>query len=257
MKVVIIEDEPFAQNELTRLLNRVDADIEIIKYIDSVEDAIEWFSNNEHPPLVFLDIQLSDGISFEIFNSVTIHSSIIFTTAYDEYAIRAFKLNSIDYLLKPIDQEALNSSLEKFKSMKDRFQKQATSLNIDQLHNLIQLAGAKSAYKNRLLTKIGDQIRFIKTEDVAYIYAEDNVVLLMNTMGKKSIIDQSLEQLGKVLDPDLFYRINRKYFVNKNAIEKVHKYFNSRLKLELLPKRDEDILISRVKVHEFLDWMGK
>lgn len=257
MKVVVIEDEPFAQNELTRLLKQVDPEIEIIQYLESVEDAIEWFSVNEHPTLVFLDIQLSDGISFDIFSETQISSSIIFTTAYDEYAIKAFKLNSIDYLLKPIDVLALTLAINKFKSFEDKFSTPEPSLNVQQLSSLLQLADHNKTYKSRLLTKVGDQIRFTKIEDIAYLFAEDNEVLLMDVSGKKSIIDHSLDQLIKDIDPKLFHRINRKFIVNKNSVFKVHKYFNSRLKIELKPIRDEEILISRVKVQEFLDWMEK
>lgn len=258
MNVVIVEDEPFAQNELTRLLNQVKTDIEVLAYLESVEEAVEWFTNNEPPQLVFLDIQLSDGLSFDIFNEVTLKAPVIFTTAYDEYAIKAFQLNSIDYLLKPIEKEALQAALIKFEELKGQFTETAApALDASQLASLLELAQPRKEYKNRIMTKVGDQLRFTKTEDIAYLYAEDNEVLLMTTEGKKSIVDQSLDQLMPLLDPVLFHRVNRGFIVNKNAVGKVHKYFNSRLKIDLIPPTSQEVLISRVKVKEFLDWMEK
>jgi len=255
LKVLIIEDEPFAQQELKRLLNNIQRDIEIIACIDSVEDSIEWFSQNPNPDLVFMDIQLSDGLSFEIFKSAKINAPVIFTTAFDEYAIRAFKVNSIDYLLKPIEPEGLLAALDKFDQMKSQFAGHKPELNSLQLENVLSALRPKTDYKSRFITKVGDQIKYIKTEDIAYFFADDNIVFLVTENQGKYIVDYALNQLEVYLDPKHFFRLNRTYYVNIKSIAKVHKFFNSRLKIELKPASDDDILVSRVKVSEFLNWL--
>lgn len=255
MNVVIIEDEPFAQNELKRLLENTGKNVKVISVLESIEEAVDWFSVNQQPDIAFFDIQLSDGLSFDIFTQVKITAPVIFTTAYDQYAIDAFKVNSIDYLLKPIEQSALNKALEKLEDWKNQFDKTPDYFSGNQLENLLALANESKTYKNRFMVKVGEQIRFTKIEDIAYFYAEDNEVFLKNTEGRSNIIDYSLDQLNTMLNPNNFYRINRKYIANKNSIHKIHKYFNSRLKIELKPPREEEVLISRVKVAEFLNWM--
>lgn len=255
MKALIIEDEPFAQNELVRLLGKTDFDIEIIDIIESVEDAVEWFNSNPHPDLAFFDIQLADGVSFDIFTKVKINTPVIFTTAYDEYAIEAFKVNSIAYLMKPIELKALDNALLKLNYWQKQLTKDTPNLTQAQLHSIISLAQNKPSYKSRFMVKVGDQIKFIKADQVAYFFAEDNEVMLQTTEKKTYIIDDSLEQLSSIIDPILFHRINRKYIVNKNAVTRVHKYFNSRLKIDLHPVREEEVIISRVKVSDFLNWM--
>jgi len=254
MEVLIIEDEPFAQSELKRLLIIANPAIEVKTCLESVEDAVEWFQTHEAPQLIFMDIQLSDGLSFEILNRIKIKAPVIFTTAYDEYAIQAFKLNSIDYLLKPIEQEALNSALLKHEELKNQFSSKP-NFTAEQLENLINLTQQTREYKSRFIAKIGEQIKFIKTEHIAYFFAEDNEVFLTTFDKKRYIIEQTLEQLGVLLDPNYFFRINRSYFININSIAKVHRYFNSRLKIELDPPKEDEILISRIKVPEFLAWM--
>ncbi len=255
MKVIIIEDEPFAQNELIRLLGNTEFDIEILSVLESVEDAIHWFNNNEHPDVAFFDIQLADGISFDIFSKVKIKAPVIFTTAYDEYAIDAFKVNSIAYLLKPIEQNALIGALQKLVDWKEQLTEPGINFSQQQLDSILALAGNKATYKSRFMVKVGDQIKFVKAEEVAYFYAEDNEVMLQTTAKRSYIIDDSLDQISGMVDPTLFHRINRKYIIHKNAVERVHKYFNSRLKIDLNPVREEDVIISRVKVNEFLTWM--
>jgi len=255
LKVLIIEDEPFAQQELKRLLGNVSREIEVIGCLDSIDDSIEWFNQNPFPDLVFMDIQLSDGLSFEIFKSVKISAPLIFTTAFDEYAIRAFKVNSIDYLLKPIDPDGLAAALNKFEEIKTQYTSNLPKLNMEQLENVLASIRPKSDYKSRFITKVGDQIKHIKTEDISYFFADDNIVFLVTENQGKYIIDYSLNQLETYLDPKHFFRLNRTYYANIKAIAKVHKFFNSRLKIELKPAVQEDILISRVKVSEFLNWL--
>jgi len=257
IKVLIIEDEPFAQNEMKRLLTNSPFDIEFLKCIDSIEDAIAYFNTNEQPDLVFFDIQLSDGISFEIFNKVKVTAPVIFTTAYNEYAIQAFKVNSIDYLLKPIEQKALDNALNKLNNWKKQIKGGTQQLSSDQLHAILEMAQSKTEYKSRLVIKVGDQIKFVSVSEIAYFYAEENEVFVLTFDKHRYIVDFTLDQLSNIIDPLNFYRLNRGYVVNKEAIIKVHKYFNSRLKIELKPQPDAEVLVSRVKVTEFLNWMEK
>jgi DNA-binding LytR/AlgR family response regulator len=253
MNVLIIEDEPLAQKELQRLLKQTGYELRVAGILDSVEDSIEWFKSNPEPDLVFLDIQLSDGISFEIFKHVKIKAPVVFTTAYDEYAVQAFRLNSIDYLLKPIELDALMDALKKLEAMKKDL---AASPLLDEnvLRDLLSMQ--KKEYKSRFVAKVGDQIKSIRTEELAYFYAEDNLVFVKCINGDRFIIDHTLEILEKEVDPKEFFRLNRGYLVKISAIKKVSKYFNSRLLIELVPPAEEKILVSRVKVPDFMEWMG-
>jgi len=258
MKVLIIEDEPFAQQELKRLLDGLNKNIEILDMIDTVEDAVDWLNTRKVPDLIFLDIQLADGISFEIFNKVKVDAPVIFTTAYDEFAVRAFQLNSIDYLLKPIKPDELLRALDKLDSMKSQFgpgNNPSIKLSQQQLESL--LGAAKKEYKSRFVAKVGDQIKHISIGDIAYFYAEDNVVFLMTSGNSRYIIDYSIEEIVGMIDPKEFYRLNRTFLANINAIDKVYKYLNSRLKIELKPACEKEILVSRAKVADFMDWMER
>lgn len=255
IRVLIIEDEPHAQKELRRLLINSGFNFHIIEYIDSVEDAINWINTNPEPDLMFFDIQLSDGLSFEIFNHINTKAPIIFTTAFDEYAIKAFKVNSIDYLLKPIKQKELNGAIDKFYNISVNEKSNESGLRIEQIEKLLEINKPKS--KSRLITKIGDQIKFIEVCDIAYFLAEDNDVLIITKNNKRYFIDYSLEQLIQMIDPDTFFRANRSYIINISSINKISKYFNSRIHLELEPKTEDDVLISRVKVPVFLNWIEK
>lgn len=255
MKVLIIEDEPHAQKELQRLLANSGREIRVLDCIDSVEEAIEWINSNPEPDLMFFDIQLSDGLSFEIFKQIEVKAPIIFTTAFDEYAIQAFKVNSIDYLLKPVKQEELNSALDKFQTLKQSAHSQDSVFQMEQIKQLLELT--KPRYKNRFLTRLGDQIKHVNTHDIAYFKAQDNEVLLVTKDNKRYFVNHSLDQLIEFLDPDHFYRINRSYYVHLEAIKKISKYFNSRLKLELEPNTEDEVLISRVKVSDFFNWIDK
>ncbi|MCD4698463.1 MAG: LytTR family DNA-binding domain-containing protein, partial [Bacteroidales bacterium] len=251
----IIEDEPHARNELKRLLAKSKQDIDVVDCIDSVEDAVNWFNNNAVPDLLFLDIQLSDGLSFEIFSHIEIKAPVIFTTAFDEYALQAFKVNSIDYLLKPIKFDELEKAIQKYHSIKDQYNTEGPGLNTLQIEKLLNIY--KPTYKLRFLVKIGDQIKHIDIKNVAYFKAEDNEVLLVTSDNSRYIIDYSLDQLGELLNPASFYRATRRYIITVNAIKKISKYFNSRLILELSPLADDTVLVSRVKVTEFLKWIDQ
>jgi DNA-binding LytR/AlgR family response regulator len=255
LNVLIIEDEPFAREELKRLLGKINRPVEIIGTAGSVEESIHWFENNPPPDLVFMDIQLSDGLSFEIFSETEVPSPVIFTTAFDEYAIRAFKVNSVDYLLKPLDLKELEAAISKFERLQRQENVPVGENRQEQIEKLIAQLKPRPSYKSRFIAKVGDQIKYIHVENIAYFFAEDNIVFVHTDKQGKYIVDYSLNELEAFLDPKYFFRLNRSYYVHIKAIAKVHKFFNSRLKVELHPEVKEDILVSRVKVPAFLSWM--
>ncbi|HSG67207.1 MAG TPA: LytTR family DNA-binding domain-containing protein [Bacteroidales bacterium] len=256
MKIVIVEDEPYARQELLRLLKNTGRDFELLKTTDSVEESIEWFSSNSHPDLVFLDIQLADGKSFDIFREVSLRSAVIFTTAYDDYAIKAFELNSIDYLLKPIKQEALNASLEKFDRMRKDISAGASEWSDEQLKKILSLVPGKQ-YKSRFISRLGEQIKSIGIEEIAYFKAEDKLTFIIDRNGRRYIVDHTLEELESMLDPEKFFRLNRTYYSAYRSITKVSKYFNNRLLIDLEPRDDEKVLVSRARVKDFMDWLDR
>jgi two-component system, LytTR family, response regulator LytT len=255
MKVLIIEDEPFARAELIRLLKATGREFAILDEIDTVEDSVKWLKTHPLPELIFLDIQLADGLSFEIFRQVRVSSPVIFTTAYDEYAIKAFQVNSIDYLLKPIRPEALESALRKLEDLRAVLGTSKPWLENQQMESLMKMIGKE--YKSRILLKTGDNIRSVEMEEVAYFYAEDDVVFAMLKNKSRSIIDYTINQLEGDLDPKIFYRLTRGCIARISSIKKVSKYFNSRLLVELEPPMEEKLLVSRVNVPEFLKWLDK
>lgn len=255
MKILIIEDEPFARTELIRLLKASGRDFTLLDEIDTVEDSVKWLKTHSLPDLIFLDIQLADGLSFEIFRQVTVSSPVIFTTAYDEYAIKAFQVNSIDYLLKPIHQEALESALRKLEELKSVLSPSKPWLENLQMENIMKMM--QKEYKSRILLKTGDQIRSVAMEEVAYFYAEDDVVFAILKNKSRSIVDYTLNQLEGELDPKNFYRLTRGCIARISSIKKVSKYFNSRLLVDLEPPMDEKVLVSRVNVPEFLKWLDR
>ena len=254
MNAIIIEDEPHARAELKRLLKKVAPEITVVAETDSVTDACSLLSTNISFDLVFADIQLSDGLSFDIFSKVTINEPVIFTTAYNEFAIKAFELNSIDYLLKPIEEHQLEKALAKLDRIRNSYTQQPLMLSAEKLKELLN---TKKEYKSRFVTKIGDQFKYVPIDEIAYFVADDNVVYALTQQQQKVIVDYKMEELETLLDPKLFFRANRGFIVHIQAIQKVHKYFNSRLSLEVMPKTEEPILVSRLKVDGFLNWMDQ
>ncbi|PWJ44207.1 LytR/AlgR family response regulator transcription factor [Sediminitomix flava] len=249
MNVLIIEDEKLLQLELIKLLENY-KDFEVVKCIQTVSEGVSWLKEHgDKLDLIFMDIELSDGISFEIFDSVEVKTPIIFLTAYSEYAIRAFKVNSIDYLLKPISSEELEKAIEKF-SASEKKKEIDTAIFQD-------IFAKHSPQKTqRLLIQTGDNYSYITVDEIAYFVAEDKYTTIVSFDGKRSLLDKSLNQLETILPPEKFYRPTRNVIVNIEAIVKASKYFNSRLKLSLKPQHDFEIIISRAKVKSFLDWMG-
>jgi len=249
MKVVIIEDEKPAARRLNRMLNALG--IEPLAMLHSVEESVNWFYNNEHPDLLFLDIQLSDGLSFEIFDEIVIKSAIIFTTAYDQYALKAFKLNSIDYLLKPIDNDELENAIDQFKNIQTSNTK--IGLNIEQIKQLI--SPSQKNFKKRFTIKIGQHLKMISADTIECFYSENKATHFHTSNNRSYIIEDTLEQLEGKLQPDTFFRVSRKYFVNIAAVKDIISYSNSRLKILLNSYKDADIIVSRERVKEFKNWI--
>jgi DNA-binding LytR/AlgR family response regulator len=248
MKVAIIEDEPLAIEKLERYLSKTSIEIEVVAKLDSLSKAIPWIAQHQDDvEIFFMDIQLVDGLSFDIFSKVEVVKPVIFITAFDEYAIDAFKVNSIDYLLKPVTFTALSRSLEKFNSLKNQFQ---SSRNLVQVLDNIKRKG----YKNRFLVKKGNHIQSIITEDIAYFYAEGRDVYLVHNEGKRYLIEYSLETLKDFVDSKSFFRINRSTLVNINSIKDVIVHSNRRLKLDLRPALNLNFVVSREKVASFKKW---
>ncbi|MFT4642586.1 MAG: two-component system response regulator LytT [Candidatus Azotimanducaceae bacterium] len=251
MNVIIIEDEKPSARRLQRMLAEIN--IEALAMLHSVEESVNWFKTNEHPDLILLDIQLSDGLSFEIFEQVAVKSAIIFTTAYDEYALKAFKLNSIDYLLKPIDDEELENAIDKFK-----INKQSSSnvqLNIEQIQKLL-VNPLDRDFKERFTVKIGQHLKIIPIEDIECFYSENKGTYIFTSDKREYLIDMTLEQLDPMLNPTKFFRVSRKFFVNINQIKDIISYTNSRLKIILNNFSEHEIIVSREKVKDFKNWIG-
>lgn len=251
MTTIIIEDEKPAARLLQRKLQKLDVEVGVL--LHSVEEAIEWFTINEHPDLIFLDIQLSDGLSFEIFEKVEIKSAVIFTTAYDEYALRAFKLNSIDYLLKPIDEDDLAVAVSKFKS---RLPKQETlQLDFEQIKKMLSNPFDKN-FKKRFTVKIGQHLKVILVEEIECFFSENKGTYIHTCDNRNFLIETTLELLEQDLDPSEFFRVSRKFIIPLKAIKEIVVHSNSRLKVILPSYKDEEVIVSREKVADFKNWIG-
>ena len=252
MTTIIIEDEKPAARLLQRKLEKLHIEVDVM--IHSVSEAIEWFSKNEHPDLIFLDIQLSDGLSFEIFEKIEIKSAIIFTTAYDEFALRAFKLNSIDYLLKPIDEDDLASAVLKFRERLPKEEK--LQLDFDEIKRMLANPFDKE-YKKRFTVKIGQLLKVISIEEIECFYSENKGTYIHTFDNRDYLIESTLEIMEQELDAKDFYRISRKFIVPMKEIKEIVVYSNSRLKVILPSYKEEDVIVSREKVADFKDWLSK
>ncbi|MEC7263686.1 MAG: LytTR family DNA-binding domain-containing protein [Bacteroidota bacterium] len=250
MNVIIIEDEKPAARRLARLLS--EQQIEVSTMLHSVDESIEWFQNNPHPDLIFLDIQLSDGLSFEIFDVVEVKSAIIFTTAYDEYALQAFKLNSIDYLLKPIDDEELETAVKKYRNFKPENQK--ISVDFNDIKKLL-VNPLEREYKKRFTVRVGQHLKIINADDVECFYSENKGTYAATSDGRNYLLDTTLEQLDEELSPQLFFRVSRKFYVNVNHIGDIISYTNSRLQIKLNRFNEQEIIVSRERVKDFKLWL--
>ncbi|RPH34453.1 MAG: DNA-binding response regulator [Bacteroidales bacterium] len=256
LKALIVEDEKLAAEHLVTLINRVDPDIEVLAIIDSIEGAVKWLKTNTLPDLIFLDIQLSDGLSFEIFSYADVSCPVIFTTAYEEYALKAFKVNSIDYLLKPIRLEDLSFAIEKYKAILNKVNtqpdEQSFKYKVDQMMRMMT-----NSFKNRFIVSVGLHLRSVETDKVNCFYSLGKGTFLLEENGKSYDIDYSLEQLEKLLDPQIFFRVSRQYIVNISAIKDIIVYSGRRYKLKIANFNDEDVLVSRSRINEFRVWLDR
>jgi DNA-binding LytR/AlgR family response regulator len=253
-KALIIEDEPAASRRLEKMIREADPSVEIIGMLDSVSSSVRWFNDHPQPDLVFLDINLGDGLSFGIFDEIDLRCPVIFTTAYDEYAIKAFKVNSIDYLLKPIKQEELNFSIRKFRSQQTN--------NQDSVQDKIKLMlesmkSPDDKWKKRFIVNFGDKIKAIETSEIAYFMILEKSVFLVTHQNDSYGINYSLEQLDALLDPTRFYRVNRKYIVAFSCIESMWSYSRSRVKLQIKPTAPEDVIVSTERSAGFKEWLNQ
>ncbi|MEI7979544.1 MAG: LytTR family DNA-binding domain-containing protein [Bacteroidota bacterium] len=251
MKILIVEDEHLAAKRLEKLVLSIKTDAEIVGKTDSVESTVDWLNEHGMPDLFFMDIQLADGLSFTIFDKITINKPVIFTTAFDEYALKAFKVNSIDYLLKPINENELKNALIKYE--KTQIQKPNENSFAEILKQLTQ----KNTFKNRFLVNKSDAIIPLHIASICWFKAEDKMVFIYTKDLQKHIISQSLEEISAELDPGLFFRVNRSYIIQRNCIEKANYHFNGKLKLQVNPANNEDIMVSRDKANAFKEWWVK
>lgn len=249
MKAVIVEDEEFAAKRLGKMVKELAPEIEIVAELNSVQSGAQWFASNSAPDLIFLDIQLNDGYGFDILDALDEHPPVIFTTAYNEFAIRGFKYNGLDYLLKPIVKDDLKKALEKFKKNITRNGKGATE-NLEHLRQLFH-----KEYKHRFMVKVGNMFKSFNVEDIAYFKSHEGLICLHTHSGQSYPIEYTIDQLENILNPIHFFRINRKFMVSVKSVAEIHTYFNSRLLLKILPKEEEQVIVSRERTTNFKKWL--
>jgi DNA-binding LytR/AlgR family response regulator len=253
MKVLILEDEPGAAQNLLDLIHEVDEYIEVMAILESVKETLTWLGKHPAPDLGFFDIRLADGLSFEVFEKASVDFPVIFTTAFDEYALQAFKVNSIDYLLKPVDKAALRTALDKYRSIyqrEDSFDSESVQKSIRdvRLHE-------DKRYKKSFLVYLKDQIIPVSVDQIAYFFLENELVYCRTHDNRKFILDQALDKIGSQLNPNDFYRSNRQYLVSRQAIQSVVQHFNRKLKLRLTPEPEQEVFISKTKAAAFKGWL--
>ncbi len=253
MRVLIIEDEVMAAERLEAMIRKAIPGVDILGILDSISSAVPWFTENEAPDLAFFDIQLADGLSFEVFEKAEVGCPVIFTTAFDEYALKAFKVNSIDYLLKPIDYDELKTAIDKYRSLNDG---QPISIPRSQdIDAVLKMLTRK--YKARFVVKVGERIRSVPVEEIQCFYSMDKASYLQTADNRHYVMDDSLEQVEGLVDPEKYFRVSRKFIIALEAIEDIISYSNSRLKISLKQPAEEDIIVSREKVKEFKGWLER
>ncbi|RYZ61793.1 MAG: response regulator transcription factor [Chitinophagaceae bacterium] len=254
MNILIVEDEELAQKKLQKTLAAVDATATVVGITDSIQSTVDWLKSNNNADLILMDIELADGQSFEVFNLVDVKAPVIFTTSYDEYALKAFKVNSVDYLLKPVQTDELQAALAKYKKLADTSRQ---DVNIESLVNQIKQQLQPKEYRKRFLVKHAQKLVSVDVEEIAYFYSDGRLNFFKTFDNKKFVVDYTMDELEEMLDPAGFFRISRSFFVAFNAIEKIDDYFGNRLILQLNPVVDKEALVSREKVADFKKWMGK
>lgn len=253
MKVIIIEDERLNAQRLEDMLHKYSAAIQIQAILPSVAESVEWLHANPSPDLVFMDIHLEDDLCFKIFELAPLTAPVIFITAYDDYMLKAFKVNSIDYLLKPVNYLELIAAVEKFKQWKERY----AQPNLETLLEYIGQRGEVSAYKSRFLVSVGIKIKSIETKDVAYFYSDEKITFMVTKEGQHLPIDFSLDKLTTQIDPSQFFRISRQFLVGYDSVQNIYTHFKNKLKLDLLPKAKDEVFVSGDRMTEFKTWLGK
>jgi two-component system, LytTR family, response regulator LytT len=254
MKILIVEDEELTVKKLQKTLAAIDASVEITGTTDSIKSTVEWLQDNPVPDLALMDIELADGQSFEIFNLTEVKCPVIFTTSYDEYALKAFKVNSVDYLLKPIQKEELEAALDKYKKLK---QERKSDMNLDVLVKQLQQKLQPKEYRKRFLVKHAQKLVSIEVEEIGYFYSDGRLNFFKTADNKKFVVDYTMDELEDMLDPEKYFRISRSFYVSIASISKIDDYFGNRLILSLKPDVEKEALVSREKVTDFKKWMGK
>ena len=258
MKVLIIEDEELAVKKLRKTLESVDSSAQVVGVTDSIRSSVNWLQNNPSPDLILMDIELADGQSFEIFEKTEVKSSVIFTTSYDEFALKAFKVNSIDYLLKPIQSEDLQAALQKYRNMQSLYtNKDSSAMNVDSLVKELRQKLQPKEYRKRFLVKHAQKLISIEVDDVAYFYSDGRLNFFKTNDNRKFIVDYTMDELEEMLDPSKYFRISRAFYVSIDSVDQIHEYFGNRLLLQVKPAVDKEALVSREKVTDFKKWMGK
>ncbi|BDD09342.1 DNA-binding response regulator [Fulvitalea axinellae] len=257
MKILIVEDEPIAANKLERMVRAKEPEVVVLDKLDTVSSAVDFFkTGKESPDLVFMDVRLADGLSFDIFDQVEVDYPIVFTTAYDDYALPAFKVNSVDYLLKPINEEALGMALEKYKKRHAITEKIGLE-EIDALRSVMSERRNKKKYKERFVVRAGEKLRSVRADNAVCFYSESRVTFLRDSEGRNHVVDYTLEQVENAVDPDLFFRVNRKFLVGIDGIGEVVFYSNSRLRIMLDGFEQAEVIVSRERVSDFKEWFGQ
>ena len=255
MNIAIIEDEAPAAHRLKKMLLQLNNGINVVAMPDSVEAAVQYFSEGPQPDLAFMDIQLGDGLSFDIFEQASVRVPVIFTTAFDQYTLRAFKVNSVDYLLKPIDETELEQAIRKYREIYSAPQQQQPFT--DKILRLMEQMNTSAQYKERLLIKRGQQLSYLKTSATAYCFADGKLCYAVDFTGNRFLLETNLSQLETQMHPTCFFRINRHLLVHIDAVKKVHTWLGGRLKLELSPETNADTVVSRDRVNGFKEWLNR
>ena len=254
MKILLVEDEDLAVKKLRKTLEAVDPNIEVIGTTDSIKATVQWLKDNPAPELILMDIELADGQSFEIFNLIDVNSPVIFTTSYDEFALKAFKVNSVDYLLKPIQKDELEAAINKFRRLKGI---KHPNTDFDSLVRELQQKLQPKEYRKRFLVKQGQKLISIEIEEIAYFFSDGRLNFFKTTDNRTFVVDYTMEELEEMLDNQKYFRISRSFYVSINSVDKIEDYFGNRLLLGLKPPVDKQALVSREKVTAFKKWMGK
>ena len=257
MKILIVEDEELAVKKLQKTLLSIDRMVEVVGVTDSIKSTVEFLKQNAAPDLILMDIELADGQSFEVFNMITVKNPVIFITSYDEYALKAFKVNSVDYLLKPVQKDELEAALNKYKELNASENNSNNSSDINNLIKELQSKLQPKEFRKRFLVKQAQKLVSIEVEDIAYFYSDGRLNFFKTRDNRKFVVDYTMDELSDMLDPEKYFRISRSFYVSVDSIDQIHDYFGNRLLLNLTPALDKEALVSREKVMDFKKWMGK